>query len=134
MPLGVLAAVSAVTIGGIYYASDYRPRQYLKDWAARMNPPQGRFVKGDLGGDNHDRIVSFGEQCFASDPCDPSPVDAITTWITANGGSADKSDVSQCFQNGTSITLMMGDHSSSMQCQQVLALTQEIKFTVRLQY
>jgi hypothetical protein len=48
-------------------------------------------------------------------------------------GSADKSDVSQCFQHGGNITLSMGDHSSYMTCQQVLALTQEIEFTVRLQ-
>jgi hypothetical protein len=61
-------------------------------------------------------------------------VNAVTRWITANGGSADQSDVSQCFQHGGTITLTMGDHSSYMTCQQVLALTQEIKFTVRLQY
>jgi len=89
---------------------------------------------GDLGGDAQDRVVSFGEQCPAYDPCDPSPVDAITTWVTANGGSADKSDVSWCFQHGLSINLLTGDHSSSMRCQQVLALTQEIKFTVTLRY
>jgi hypothetical protein len=134
VPLALFAALSASIVGGIYYVADYRPRHYLQDWAKRMNPPEGRFVKVNLGGDTQQRTVSFTARCTPSDPCDPPPARAISHWITTNGGDADESDVSQCFHYGGGIQLITGDHNSHMECQQISALNQEITFTVRLQY
>ncbi len=128
-----LGALGAATIGVIYYSQDYRPRKALQDWSQELSAPQGRFMGGDQGGDNHARFLHFSEQCLPSYPCAPSPIDAITDWIENDAGpGVTKEDVGRCFRDGGYVTFGRDGHHAQIQCRQVLNATFE--FEVRLDY
>ncbi len=134
-PLFVILAFGAaatLAIGVAYYASDYRPRKILQDWAIEAGTPAGHFLGGDQYGDNHQRYLRFSEQCGSFSPCAPAPADAITAWIDAQGPGVTKENVENCFSDIGYLVYYHEGHHAQVTCQRPADGT--VDFSVTLYY
>ena len=133
--IGVLAVLGVLVIGAVFYVQDYRPRHYLEQWAGRTGAPKGRFTREDRGGDNHARYLRFSEQCAGSTPCDPTPVKAVTDWVSDQGGDVTEDRVTECFRDGNAFEFHYGKHPVDIDCEPVDSASQPtFTFTARLGY
>lgn len=121
MPLLLVGLLVLVVggVGGAYYFSEYRPRQYLEDWSWEMG--YADTLVRTQGFANSDKAYVRLEQACAPGygGCAVSPAEDIVNWLGRGVGNMTEQEAAECFRDGCERVFFREGHKAVVRFQQV---------------